>query len=312
MIDPPSTLDLTTMPPLDAHARPQAALALLFALWKAFLLSVTQGTRLFSSTPDYDTSTSLFLTRQYGPAAPSPASPGHVLTRWDALYFVSAVRDGKLFEQEWAFGHAFSLVVRAFSGSTGAGGSAGGNGWEPAAAVAVANAAHLLGVLALYRLTLSVSRSGRLALAAAALHVVSPAGVFLAAPYAESSYALLAILGNWAFVAAGGRPPLHRTVLLSVSGVLFGLATLFRSNGLGSGVLFAAEAIRCLLALCRSPRPSRVFALVGPVLGGICVGIGAAAPQVVAWQRYCDIAEPRPWCGGAIPSIYSFVQEHYW
>jgi phosphatidylinositol glycan class V len=42
------------------------------------------------------------------------------------------------------------------------------------------------------------------------------------------------------------------------------------------------------------------------------VGIGFAAPQVVAYIEYCTGGKSRPWCTRLIPSIYSWVQDHYW
>ncbi|KAF4122112.1 GPI mannosyltransferase 2 [Geosmithia morbida] len=299
---------------------PIRSLTALFASWKVFLFSIA----LFSSVaPDYDTSTSLFLTRLYSSSAPSPISLSHRLTRWDALYFIHAsAGGGKVYEQEWAFGHGLSGLVSFFltpptsSSSSSSSERAVAAGWEPLVAILVANVSHLIGVLALYHFTVVVSRNRRLALVAAALHVISPAGLFLSAPYAESTYSCLTFLGNWAFATAYSKGGVTRGAYIVGAGALFGLATVFRSNGLGSGLLFAVEALRCAAVLLGRPSLPAVGALIGPIIGGLCVAAGGAAPQLAAWVRYCsdavDARPLRPWCAKTVPSIYGFVQEYYW
>ena len=185
------------------------------------------------------------------------------------------------------------------------------------AAIAISNAAHLLSALVLYRLGRVVWRDHTLSLVAALLHVLSPAGLFLSAPYAESSFALLSFTGYLLF-ALGCRAesrPFRRDGYTVLAGVLFGLATAFRSNGILNGIPFAWEVIRHLPRLAQRPLDTtrRLFALG---VGGVCVAAGSLGPQVAAWLRFCSGASgatpARPWCRGYLPSIYAFVQSHYW
>ena len=140
--------------------------------------------------------------------------------------------------------------------------------------------------------------------------------------------------------------------LLVLSGTLFGLATAFRSNGILAGLLFALDFVevgtRLLLAWTgngdaeggrvkdakankagKTPRvaaphtPSAfesLATLLALGVGGCLVGVGSAVPQLLAYQRYCpapgssgaSILGRRPWCDEWVPSIYTFVQSHYW
>ena len=242
-----------------------------------------------------------------------------MLTRWDALYFVQYARQGYVFEQQWAFGAAMPAAVRAVMALI--------PSWlvdtdavviEPLVAIALVHACHLTAVLALYRLTMLLSNDNKLAFVASALHIFSPAGVFLSAPYAESPFAALAFVGNLLFALGikNKREPVKRFVLIVGAGIVFGLSTSFRTNGLASGALFAVGAINCLMAFMKEPSVGRVLALAAPGIGGLCVAAGSVIPQYFAWKRYCHDAlpelGPRPWCSRTIPSIYEFVQEEYW
>lgn len=209
------------------------------------------------------------------------------------------------------------FVGLEYLGVLGPGGARGGAVAEAVAGIVVANAAHLLAALVLYRLGLVVWRDATLALVAALLHVLSPAGLFLSAPYAESSFALLSFSGYLLF-ALGCRAehrPTRRDLYTVLAGALFGLATAFRSNGILNGIPFAWEVVRYLPRLSRRPTDTlrRLLALG---VGGVAVAAGSLGPQAVAYSRFCSGASggahPRPWCQGYAPSIYTFVQQHYW
>ncbi|EMR82639.1 putative gpi mannosyltransferase 2 protein [Botrytis cinerea BcDW1] len=159
----------------------------------------------------------------------------------------------------------------------------------------------------------------RFALVTALLHIISPAGIFLSAPYAESSTALLTFLGAFIFAKSFESGESNRTLghdlLILISGVVFGLATTFRSNALLNGLLLLEEAFRILLSLSNGFNIFAVRRLIITGLGGMCVGIGFLTPQYIAYQEYCgvtDIVNPRIWCSNTLPSIYAFVQAFYW
>lgn len=301
---------------LFSATRPIRSLLLLFAAWKGFLLAVALGA---SVAPDYDTSTSLFFERMYGANASIPLL-ARKLTRWDAIYFMHSTIKGFIYEQEWAFGlglpTTINALLRAQAGSATRGEAS--TVAAPVIAIAISHASHLVAALALYRLTVLISSNNvKLAFVAAALHIVSPAGVFLSAPYNESPFAGLSFVGNLLF-AVGLKSRDHRwkrDFSLIASGCFFGLATLFRSNGLTSGLLFAVEAVNSLLAFADHRSVSTLLSLGAPIVGGLCVAAGSVVPQTMAWMRYCSASvegDVRPWCLKTIPSIYTFVQDYYW
>ena len=158
------------------------------------------------------------------------------------------------------------------------------------------------------------------ALTAALLHIIAPAGIFLSAPYAESSCALLTFSGVLLFAKSSpsnGKPSARHDLLVLLSGVSFGFATALRSNGILNGLLLLEEAVRVLMSLRYGIQITAIRRLLATGLGGISVGAGFLLPQYIAWKEYCghsDISghSLRPWCQKSFPSIYSFVQDHYW
>jgi phosphatidylinositol glycan class V len=193
------------------------------------------------------------------------------------------------------------------------------DGLEGFIAILIAHVAHLLSVLVLFSLTLAVfsEPSPWLAFTAASLHIISPAGLFLSAPYAESSCALLSFVGCVLFtksLCGNGPPTASRDMLVLLSGVSFGIATTFRSNGILNGLLLLEEAIRTLWSLKHSVQITTFRRLIATGLGGMSVAVGFLLPQYIAYTEYCSRVEvtTRTWCKRSLPSIYTFVQDHYW
>lgn len=189
---------------------------------------------------------------------------------------------------------------------------------EPLAGIAVSHISHLLSVLVLYQLGLTLSKNKRLSFTAALLHIVSPAGLFLSAPYAESTFTFLSFLG-YLFLAKGlltgpdheERRFAHDAALIS-SGLWFAFSCFFRSNGLFSGVPFA---FALAAELTSYPNLASIRRRLALVVGGSAIAVGFLAPQLSAYLSFCvrqgDEAL-RPWCDKGLPSIYTFVQAHYW
>jgi GPI mannosyltransferase 2 len=180
-------------------------------------------------------------------------------------------------------------------------------------------------VLVLYSLTstlLPETQRHSVPVVAALLHIVSPAGVFLSAPYGESLFALLSFVGIKLLFEGIGSSHDHRTyaqdVYIILAGAVFGLSCTVRSNGIFSGLLIAANFISAFMALCHNVasfdnwRKSTAL-----VIAGVLVGIGFVMPQAIAFYDICmktDSATwPRAWCGSTFfPSVYTWVQSHYW
>ncbi|KAE8321779.1 GPI mannosyltransferase 2 [Aspergillus sergii] len=316
------------------------SLLLIFVSWKALLLLLV----VFSPGPAYDTSTALRTlgrnaanTDRHGLLTPVLGLLATNLTRWDAIYFTEIARRGCLFEQEWAFNLGFASLIRAFAD--------GEDTWpqraldmpanymsvlrrtaginhaliESIIGIAVAHAAHGMSVFVLYSLARAVfpGRKGRnLAFIAACLHILSPAGLFLSAPYGESTHALLSFMGSLLFVLSfnhAGASPSLRDALTLLSGILYGLATAARSNGLLNGMILLEEAVRLLYSMTEGITFAKTRRLIAVGMAGICTGLGFVIPQYIAYKQFCmNNKDPRIWCLRTIPSIYSFVQDHYW
>ncbi|TVY46281.1 GPI mannosyltransferase [Lachnellula occidentalis] len=300
---------------------PIRSLTALFVVWKSLILVIA----CCSPGPGYDTSTSLLLpTLESGEGRKLPAIAQHLvgrLTRWDAFYFVKAASRGYLFEQEWAFGWGFTRIIALGTAGLEKSGVAHYDGMEAVVAICIAHVAHFLSVLLLFSLTLAIfpGSTTRFAFSAAALHIISPAGIFLSAPYAESSCALFAFAGCLAFAKSFTSERLSATakhdLLLCGSGVLFGISATMRSNGILNGLLLLEEAFRVLLSLKVDFRMARIRRLIASGLGGLSVAVGFLVPQYISYRDFCreeGVASLRPWCTKPLPSIYTFVQEHYW
>jgi phosphatidylinositol glycan class V len=312
-------------------SHPIQKLVVLFFCWKLLLLLVATC----SPSPSYDTSTSLV---EVDHRKELPVILRHLiskLVRWDAVYYVKIAERYYLFEQEWAFGWGFTRAISFFAEckcfpreflpaslrSIGLK-SAGVNhyeGLEACVGISIAHLAHLLSVLLVYYLSTAVFPRSPPAFAfiAASLQVISPAGLFLSAPQAESSCAALSFAGCLLFAKSrrdNGQPSLWRDLCLLVSGIMFGMATTVRSNGILNGLLLLEEAFRTLAQLYHNPSFAILRRLIAAGVGGLSVGFGFLLPQYIAYTAYCGSPgnAPRIWCQDTLPSIYSFVQSHYW
>ncbi|GKT77535.1 GPI mannosyltransferase 2 [Colletotrichum tofieldiae] len=276
------------------HAsHPRQTLITAFVAWKALLLAIALGSAV---APSYDTSTTLMLQRNE-----SDVSIVTRLTRWDALYFTQSARRGYVFEQEWAFNAGLPVIVSGLvkvARLLGVDGD-GTGALEAALSIVVAHAAHLFAALMLHELTLKLFSRSRLAFLSALLHILSPAGLFLSAPYAESLCAFFSFAGYYVLAGVSCRPKgsLRWTAGQILAGAIFGLATASRSNGLLNGLPFAIECLMILPPLLASPTNLKtIAALFGPIVGGLLVATGSVVPQALAWLRYCSGAsEARPW-----------------
>ncbi|KAK3620944.1 ER membrane glycoprotein subunit of the GPI transamidase complex-like protein [Elasticomyces elasticus] len=321
----------------------------IFFGWKALLLVIAVA----SPGVGYDSSTKILFDAQRGAHDSWFAKVVEYvllrLTRWDGIYFASAAANGQqVYEQEWAFSWALSRVNSMLA--RGAFPPSSRNGKEcrlsthlfsallgplplssiaksALAGVVISHFSHLLAILAIYRLVYFLTpgsdlRKRQLGFATACLHVFSPAGIFLSAPYAEAPFALLNILGLLCYAQAienrfstfADAYQLDASFTL-LSGLFFGLATTMRSNGILCGLIFAWDAIATLprLGAVLSTRDGEAITRVLATLAaGVLVAAGFVLPQAVAFMEYCKDGATRPWCAAYPPSIYSFVQSEYW
>ena len=324
---------------------PKASLIALFIIWKLVILLVAFA----SPGSGYDSSTSLLISQfEHGASLESASRLGERrilgrLIRWDAIYFTQIAHRGYRFEQEWAFGWGFTRLTALLSAGESC--CAGANyllNWigvsfiglanspyaEALAGVAMAHISHLLSALVLHGLSVMIFQSVKkneeasaIAFLSACLHVISPAGIFLSAPYAESVFALFQFVGFFFYAKSfeeqrQGRM-VRRDLSVIASGLSLGLATTIRSNGILSGMIFAYDAVLDATTLIfYDGRSATLQKLVIEVFGGLSIAIGAVFPQYLAYLEYCTdqivVGERRLWCSNKIPSVYAWVQRYYW
>ena len=174
-------------------------------------------------------------------------------------------------------------------------------------------------------LTLCVDRTetkvSSFCILAASLHIISPAGIFLSSPYAESSFSFLNFAGYYfyanAMIKHGEGKRTQRDLLVLLSGVTFGIATTFRGNGLLSGLLLVWDALACGTRVLRSIEiSSNVRHLSIVSMSGLLMACIATVPQYLAYGEYCTLenadSHVRPWCSHWPPSVFTWVQRRYW
>lgn len=151
---------------------------------------------------------------------------------------------------------------------------------------------------------------------AACLQIIQPGGIFLSAPYAESTTAALSFTSLIFFVKSfplfGQASAVHDFSLL-IAGVGLGLGTTVRSNVLLYGMLFVEEAGRLVWSLKDGITYAKIRRGIFTGLGGLCIAAGFIYPQWIAYNQFCvPHRGAREWCMKAIPGIYAFVQVRYW
>ena len=164
------------------------------------------------------------------------------------------------------------------------------------------------------------TKHSRIATVAALLYILSPAGVFISAPYAESIFAFRTFLGLYLLIVGiplfADRHKLAQSVNKLFAGLILGRATITRSNGVLAGLFYAVDALELGLKLVQDGlNPSYLIELASIIGGGLLVGWGLVSPQLEAYQQYCiqvPVEERRQWCQRLLPSIFTFAQSHYW
>lgn len=206
--------------------------------------------------------------------------------------------------------------------------------------IAVANVSHLLSVLVMYHVAFALplgpkNRRPVFALVVAGLHVLSPAGIFLVAPFTESLFSLLNISGVLCYIYSWAKRDhgVLQDLCLLLCGACFALAATVRGNGVLGGAILLFDAVLWFALQVESRLSIRVLniwvlpqalqlevrsfssrRLPATILAGIITGIGFVTPQFIAYQQYCNAVDSDipVWCSSIPPSIYSYVQKHYW
>lgn len=232
---------------------------------------------------------------------------------WDGVYFRRIAQLGYENEQNFAFFpflpavlHLFSLLRPAFLSV---------DAWQLLVGVLFSQTCFVFAARELYKLTLLVftgppsshhisdtTTAHRLARTAGLLFCITPAGIFMSAIYSESPFALLSLLS---LRLLAERKPWPASLVLALAGFV-------RSNAFLLAVFFVAS---CYRRHSYRPLPSTslsqfVLAWTACALQCLVTVLPFVATQLYAASLFCP---GRPWCNAVpLPSIYSFVQSHYW
>ncbi|KAF8477189.1 GPI mannosyltransferase 2 [Kalaharituber pfeilii] len=305
---------------LNPENHPYRSLISIFILVRIIYFTIA----LLTPSPAYDSSTNLILPQRDENGSvlwTLLAKLSERLTRWDAIYFVKIAERGYVNEQEWAFGWGFTRLM----GVVGRGIIKISPAHIPSpypfifSGLLIANGSHLGSALVLYKLTEFVFPFARapFPFVASLLHIISPAGLFLAAPYSESLFSLLTFTGYLIYASSSTARSFQRNLGIVAAGAVFSLSTLVRSNGVLNGLIllksFIEEIWMMFQQIQRAEFIERVGRIISLGIAGLMVGAGLAIPQSIAWVEYCTIErETREWCTRIPPSIYLWVQERYW
>lgn len=193
---------------------------------------------------------------------------------------------------------------------------------EALCGIVISTTCHLVSVFVLYELTLLSSSphfdTSQLALLTSSLHILSPAGLFLSAPYSESLFSALNFTGFYLYILSLKKKSLRKQalscMLIILSAFVFTLGCTVRSNGVLNGSLFLMDLIIELKTLPRRFTTIRLLRILCLGIGGVIIGIGLIFPQIIAWRQFCTsvASHQGEWCENRIPSVYSWVQDQYW
>jgi phosphatidylinositol glycan class V len=196
--------------------------------------------------------------------------------------------------------------------------------------VVTTNVCHLLSTFVLFRLASLLDstqlHNKRVAFVTSILHILSPAGVFLLAPYSEAPFAFLNFLASYFYAKAilersRQNSRIWSDIYILAAGFLFGLATMVRSNGLFAGIIFACDAAIWIVSSVVTVKQVAFTnyrllpSLWSTILAGSMVGAGFAIPQITAYREFCMGGLPSdqpPWCTAMPPSITTYIQSKYW
>ncbi|RLV86939.1 GPI mannosyltransferase [Meyerozyma sp. JA9] len=275
----------------------------------------------------FDTSSDVVLAKyvsdhtQFVGAWPSPVRPlvnGFVncvlkkLVTWDIVYF------SDLFVHDLDYEHLFvfcplwwrwvkymppastNFYTKLFASFLYA------NGFHLAACISM----HFLVETTFGKISMFRSRAKSIALASSLAYVISPAGIFLTAPYSESFCNVLVVTGLWFREAALGKTPVLSSfkntgsvILYLLSGSLIAISFGVRANSVLFGLFY-------LYDLQKAWQNSLVTDFILTLAAG---GQLAVAIAVSIWYPYSVFCPGRgEWCHSWFPSLFSYAQSKYW
>lgn len=233
---------------------------------------------------------------------------------WDAVYFSDLFFRGISYEHQYVFCPLWWRLVRWVCHHC---------GWDNfyvrvLVATGASSAAHFAAAVVLYHYTRLVFSGARIfspepmAWAALVAFVVSPAGVFLTAPYAELAAALCSF--GCLYLREQGAARMSRARYVA-SGALAAVAYGCRANCLLLGAVYlfdVAETWRAETGRVAAPAVRPKVPWWWPVAAGLVLGAALVASNVVGYVAICRSGDRGEWCDAAVPVLFGYAQAHYW
>ncbi|KDN49607.1 glycosyltransferase family 76 protein [Tilletiaria anomala UBC 951] len=274
--------------------------------------------------PSFDASASILLLS----VSPSLKPWLVPLVRWDTLHFLGvaspkalsrfgqALPGGYAYEHSLAFQPGLPVLMRQLGSST-------HGTWSLQQSIVMSTllawVCSCLSPWLLFQLTARHFSSIYFAYLASLLSILSPSPASMIIPSPEVFFSCFAVVGLLLLAPPppSGRGQQKPSFIKQCMGIIggsfaFAICTAFRANGilLAGFLLWAGlwqPALQC------QPTLERVVLGVAGIIGSIVAVAPFAAGQLWAYGRFCRYAEePRPWCDGKLPLVYSFVQRDYW
>lgn len=238
---------------------------------------------------------------------------------WDAVYFSDLFINEIKYEHQFVFCPLWWRFIKFIP--------IGSNNFykKLVLGIACSNLCHLGSCIVLYYLTIQVFKTSklfnkkaqRLALVTSLAYVISPAGIFMTAPYSESPCAFFSMGAlylrevsinreNFRHSNSSNSLKAHWVYKVSylLSGLLVGLAYGIRINCILLGILFVYDLYE--FGVKNQDRHDSMFALASGFQLFVSIVISS-------WYPYSVFCPARgEWCHYWIPSLFQYAQSHYW
>ncbi|CUM67804.1 uncharacterized protein PRCAT00005510001 [Priceomyces carsonii] len=238
--------------------------------------------------------------------------------RWDAVYFTDLFFNEIKFEHQFVFCPLYWRMIKSIP--------FGENNFYTKLIVSliVNNISHYLASLILFALTRTIfknftqneERLQKLSFYSSASFIVSQAGIFLTANYAESPCCLLSFISMYLreislnyrdFSMVNSKMSLKQyqyklTYLLSGSFVALNYG--FRANALLLGIFYLYDTFEFMV------RNHNLKDSLWLLASGSQLFFSFVWINWLNYEKFCP--ERGEWCNNMVPSLFSFAQTHYW
>ncbi|KAJ5070543.1 gpi mannosyltransferase 2 [Anaeramoeba ignava] len=246
------------------------------------------------------------------------------LARWDSIYFLRISKYKYENEQSFAFYPLYPILINqtskfiSFLQQNLPFSFEFLENPEFLAGVLISNLSNILAAILMFKLTLHLSKNEKFSVISTLMFCLSPANIFMTVIYTESQFALFTFAGiyflNTSEKNTGNSGRNFFRYLLSI--ICFMLSGATRSNGMiNAGFILFDSLHRFKIARKITDFLVIIFQSLFAV---VLIMIPNIVYQFYAYKQFClsefikNTTGVPSWCNNTIPSIYGYVQNHYW